>query len=43
MSFSDLDREETITSSSSIAFKRYETGGRTWIGQVKAANKKLEE
>ncbi len=32
VSFSDMDREDTIRSTSSMAFKRYDTGGRTWIG-----------
>ena len=43
VSISDMDREDTIRSTSSLAFRRYDTGGRTWIGQIKAADKKLKE
>lgn len=32
MSINEMDPMETVGSSASMAFMRYETGGRTWIG-----------
>lgn len=33
----------TVGSTASVAYQRYQTGGRTWIGQIKAADKVYNE